>query len=285
MKQNKNKIQRGNKTVSPITKNVTKLPMSDTFVEFKRPRKKRKTKQEMKDLPVGNSDKMYFTTDTENAIIEYNKSDDMEVKNRVYESRIKYAFEKLVENVFNTFKFTYFPSGPLDTQKETLAHLVLNMHKYVEGRGKAYSYFSIVAKHYLIFHNNTNYKRFNQHVDIVDTPTESSVCLQTEDKHYRNEETREFIALMIEYWNKNIGKVFSKDRDLNIANAIIELFRHCDRIESFNKKALYLYIREISDCQTQQITKVLNKMKTYQHTITESYLNIGKLKQDSYSRI
>jgi hypothetical protein len=89
---------------------------------------------------------------------------------------------------------------------------------------------------------------------------------------------------MVDYWEKNIGKIFTKQRDLNIANAVIELFRNSDRIDSFNKKALYLYIREISSCKTQQITKVINKMKQYQNTITKSYLDRGTLKQEMYAR-
>jgi len=229
-------------------------------------------------------EKMYFTTDTEKSIIQYNKEQSMDIRNKIYEEQIKRCFDKLVENVFNTFKFTYFDNSPIEIQKETIAHLVANMHKFEEGKGKAFSYFSIVAKNYLIFHNNNNYKRFNQHVDISDTPSDTTVCLQTTDAYHDDLETSEFMKLMVDYWEKNIGKIFTKQRDLNIANAVIELFRNSDRIDSFNKKALYLYIREISSCKTQQITKVINKMKQYQNTITRSYSDRGTLKQEMYSR-
>ena len=229
-------------------------------------------------------EKMYFTSDTEKAIILYNKENDLEIRNEIYVEKIKPCFDKLVENVFNTFKFTYFDNSPIEIQKETIAHLVANMHKFEEGKGKAFSYFSIVAKNYLIFHNNNNYKRFNQHVDISETPSDTTVCLQTTDSYHDELETSEFMKLMVEYWEKNISKIFTKQRDLNIANAVIELFRNSDRIDSFNKKALYLYIREISSCKTQQITKVINKMKQYQSTITKSYLDRGTLKQEMYSR-
>ena len=229
-------------------------------------------------------EKMYFTTDTEKSIIQYNKEQSMDIRNEIYEEQIKRCFDKLVENVFNTFKFTYFDNSPIEIQKETIAHLVANMHKFEEGKGKAFSYFSIVAKNYLIFHNNNNYKRFNQHVDISDTPSDTTVCLQTTDSYHDKLETSEFMKLMVDYWEKNIGKIFTKQRDLNIANAVIELFRNSDRIDSFNKKALYLYIREISSCKTQQITKVINKMKQYQNTITKSYSDRGTLKQEMCAR-
>ena len=179
-------------------------------------------------------EKIYFSKKTEDAIIEYNNEEDEIKRNFIYENKIKFSFEKLVENIFNTFKFTYFDNSPLEIQKETVSHLVTNIHKFQAGKGKAFSYFSIVAKNYLIFHNNNNYKRFNQHVDISETPSESSVCLQTEDAHHKDVETQEFMNLLVNYWEKNIHKIFTKIKDLNIAYAVIELFRNCERIEDFN---------------------------------------------------
>ncbi len=222
-------------------------------------------------------EKIYFSKKTEDAIIEYNNEEDEIKRNYIYENKIKFSFEKLVENIFNTFKFTYFDNSPIEIQKETVSHLVTNIHKFQAGKGKAFSYFSIVAKNYLIFHNNNNYKRFNQHVDISETPSESSVCLQTEDAHHKDVQTQEFMKLIVNYWEANITKIFNKQKDLNIAYAVIELFRNCERIENFNKKTLYLYIRELSNCKTQQITKVINKMKSYQNLVMRNYSNRGTL--------
>jgi hypothetical protein len=207
------------------------------------------------------SERMYFTQETEDSIELFNKTEDLSEREKIFQEKIKYPFEKLVENIFNTFKFSYFETGPLDVQKETISHLVLNIHKFDKSKGRAFAYFSIVAKHYLIFLNNSNNKRFNQSVEIGEDREYRTLQLQTEDKYYKQSEISEFMRLMIDYWESNVGKIFNKQRDLNIANAVIELFRNSDRIDAFNKKALYLYIREISNCKTQQITKVINKMK------------------------
>jgi hypothetical protein len=228
---------------------------------------------------------IYFSQDTEDAIIEFNKIDDHDRREDLYNGRIKYPFDKLVENIFNTFKFSYFETGPLEVQRETVAHLVANIHKFEAGKGKAFSYFSIIAKHYLIALNNSTYKRFNQHVDISEERDENTVQLQSEDKHYKEAEMQEFMKLMVTFWENNVGKIFTKQRDLDIANAVIELFRRSDRIDAFNKKALYLYIREISNCKTQQITKVINKMKQYQSNISRSYINSGYINTDSYMKV
>lgn len=277
---------------SSIKKNkvdITKKTLSPKVIEKNKPQVKLKEDPVFADVPSlddrntkrrrgrNKKDKIYFSKKTEEAIIEYNNESCMNKRNQIYEERIKYSFEKLVENIFNTFKFTYFDNSPIEIQRETVSHLVSNMHKFQEGKGKAFSYFSIVAKNYLIFHNNNNYKRYNQHVDISETPGEFSVCLQTEDEHHKEVQNKEFMKLLINYWEKNITKIFTKNKDLNIAYAVIELFRNCSRIENFNKKTLYLYIRELSNCKTQQITKVINKMKNYQNVISKNYLDEGRI--------
>jgi hypothetical protein len=218
---------------------------------------------------------MYFTQDTEDAITAYNNEEDIEKREHFFRERIHYPFQKLVENVFNTFKFSYFETGPQDVQKECLTHLVANMHKYRKAKGKAFSYFSIIAKHYLILLNNTNYKKFNQNIEISEERNEHTIQLQHSDKHYAQQEMAEFIRLIVEFWENNVNKIFTKQRDLNIANAVVELFRSSDRIDAYNKKALYLYIREMAMCKTQQITKILNRMKTYHDRIRDSYQNEG----------
>jgi len=259
------------RTIRPdqiINKN-DELEQEESAFDINGERKKRRGRNK--------KEKIYFSKKTEDAIIEYNAEEDEAKRNFIYENKIKFSFEKLVENIFNTFKFTYFDNSPIEIQKETVSHLVTNIHKFQAGKGKAFSYFSIVAKNYLIFHNNNNYKRFNQHVDISETPSESSVCLQTEDAHHKDIQTQEFMKLIVNYWEANITKIFNKQKDLNIAYAVIELFRNCERIENFNKKTLYLYIRELSNCKTQQITKVINKMKSYQNLVMRNYSNRGTL--------
>ena len=61
----------------------------------------------------------------------------------------------------------------------------------------------------------------------------------------------------------------------------MEIFRNSDRIENFNKKALYLYIREMTNCKTQNITKVVNKMKDLQKKIQVEYNETGYIKTDN----
>ena len=97
--------------------------------------------------------KLYFGEDEQNAIIEYNTNpENYNLRNRLYSKTIHPAFDKLAENIINTFKFTYFDDGFNDVKHEVVAFMVMNIHKYDHTKGsKAFSYFSIVAKNYLIY--------------------------------------------------------------------------------------------------------------------------------------
>lgn len=220
---------------------------------------------------------VYFTSETEAAIIAYNETDDAVLKDRIYSEKIQGAFSKIAENVYNTFKFSYADVSPLEVQKQAISHMVANIDKYRAGKGKAFSYFSIVAKNWFILDNNNTYRRFKKHVEICESVGESGEFVVEPEHEKQESETKEFIKLMVEFWDKNVGKYFTKERDLRIANAVVEIFRNADRIDVFNKKALYLYIREIADCQTQHITKVINRMAGPQSVIKKEYLDRGSI--------
>lgn len=222
--------------------------------------------------------KMYFTQDTEDAIIAYNKSSSDREKNQLYKERIQYPFEKLAENILNTFKFTYFDVPKEDIQCEVVAILIQKIHMFKEGKGKAFSYFSIVAKNYLILNNNSNYKRFKKTSLLSEMPE----SWNPENDFYeteQGEEFNEFKDLMLAYWDNNLTNVFTKKRDIQIADAILELFRRSQNIENFNKKHLYLLIREMTDCKTHYITKVVNVMKEHQVRMLNEYLDYGTVSQ------
>jgi len=231
-------------------------------------------------MPRKKKSKQYFTLDTEEAIIAYNKSTSQREKNDLYKTRIQYPFEKLAENILNTFKFSYFDVSKEDVQMEVISNLIEKIHMFQEGKGKAFSYFSIVAKNYLILKNNGNYKRFKKTALLSEMPE----SWNPSDDFYETqfgEELNEFKELMLKYWDINLTRVFTKKRDIQIADAVLELFRRSQHIENFNKKHLYLLIREMTDCKTHYITKVVNEMKKHQRKLLNDYLDHGMITSKS----
>jgi len=223
--------------------------------------------------------KIYFGTPAQEAIIEYNKSKDPAERSKIYETRIKYPFEKLAENVLNTFKFTYFDVPKKDIQTEVVSTMVEKMHMFKEGKGRAFSYFTIIAKNHLILKNNGNYKRWKQNSLLSEMP-ETWNPENDFEVVQENNEFKEFKYMMIAYWDRNLNSVFTKKRDLQIADAVLELFRRSDHIENFNKKHLYLLIREMTDCKTHYITKVVNVMKQHQKKMLNEYLEHGYIEEN-----
>ena len=220
--------------------------------------------------------KMYFTLETEQAIIAYNKSENLRERNTLYSEKIKYPFEKIAENVLNTYKFSYFDDGHGDVKREVVSQMIYKIHMFQEGKGKAFSYFTRMALNHLILLNNSNYKRYKQN-ELMSAmpeswnPSEDTLAIETDSTHV------EFRTLMLSYWDIKLNVVFDKKRDIQIADAILELFRRVDYIENFNKKSLYLLIREMTGHKTHYITKVISTMKVHQDKILEEYLNTGDI--------
>jgi len=76
-----------------------------------------------------NSKKNYFTQDTEDAIIEYNNTQDYNQKSRIYGSRIHNAFFKLTQT---NNKKSCLINGCLDTEPIGFFTNVLNRDKRIK---------------------------------------------------------------------------------------------------------------------------------------------------------
>ena len=111
--------------------------------------------------------RIYFTSDTEEAIIEYLASNDQVFRDKTYKDRIEYAFYKLSENIIHTFKFYYTDSDTIEELKhEVITFLLEKLHLYDQSKGKAFSYFGTIAKRYLIVYNEKNYKKLQKYAEI-----------------------------------------------------------------------------------------------------------------------
>ncbi len=224
----------------------------------------------------------YFTQDTEDAIVLYNNTKDSEIRSKIYEREIHYAFFKLTENIIHTFKFYHTEVNNLEhLQHEIITFLLTKMHLFDPGRGaKAYSYFGTIVKRWLILYNTKNY---NKKIKKVPTDTllkENSTYVWNNVDNYgkKKDELSEYIDLFVEYTTENILELFPKKNDAQIADAILELFRKREVLEVFNKKALYIYIREMVEVKTPKITKIADKLYDIFKSNYIHYLEYGYTK-------
>ena len=220
--------------------------------------------------------KMYFGTPVQEAIIRYNDSSNPVIKNRIYQEHIHAAFNKMAENLIHTFKFYYFDYPFEEVKNEVVSFMVMQLPKYQPDKGRAFSYFSIVGKNYLILNNNNNYKKMKIH-DKVEVLDYKRNFTSEESVEYVDEFNTEFVRQMLDYWDNNITNIFRRQKDILVADAVLELFRRRENIENFNKKALYIMIREMTGSNTQHITRVINQMKKYYFNMMEEFSANGKI--------
>lgn len=212
--------------------------------------------------------KNYFTQETEDAIIAYNLSLDPIEKSKIYGDKIHYAFFKLTQNIIHTFKFYYTEVENIeDLQHEITTFLLSKIHLFDASKGaKAYSYFGTIVKRWLILYNEKNYKKRVNSISILSLEEDNNYSYSIEennspsDKLSHNDKISFFTDLYVEYCTTNIYILFPKIQDAKIADAVLELFRKRDNLEIFNKKALYIYIREMVDAKTPKITKIADKL-------------------------
>ena len=223
--------------------------------------------------------KIYFGTPVHDAIVRYNHSSSPSERNTIYTEEIHAAFLKLAENIINTFKFSYFDYGFRDLQEEVVSNLVINMHKFDETKGsKAFSYFSVVAKNYLILNNNANYKKMKVHDDI-------NVLYDhgMDDEVIEKKPSVEIFKKTIDYFDENIERLFPKPQDREIAESILYLCRNKDSIDNFNKKAIYIMIREMTDVKTSKITQVTNTFRKIYPKIQQEVITKGHIDNLRYT--
>jgi hypothetical protein len=158
-----------------------------------------------------------------------------------------------------------------DVKHEVVAFLHEKLGKYDGDSGfKAFSYFSIVAKNYLIAENNKNYYLYKKRHTIESIDSERNIV----NEQIRNDfvdEQKDFIDIFVDIMEQFLPLVFTKNRDLQVADSVLYLFKTRENIENYNKKALYILIRERTGIKTQYITNVITKFKLIYGRLYEAY--------------
>ena len=207
--------------------------------------------------------RLYFTQEHEDAIIAYNNSTDPRERTILYANYIQPAFNEMVDKIVFTYKFTTLPNIE-DLREECKIYLTTILDKFKPEKGsKAFSYFSVITKNWFIHKVKKNTLQNKREVDFEELSVEhqlryASVTLKCDEKR----EEREFWDLLwkeIEGWEKMKLKA-NEEKVLQAVKILLEDRDNPNLI--FNKKAIYLYIREITGLNTKQVVNNLNKLRS-----------------------
>lgn len=204
----------------------------------------------------------YFTRETEEAIIRYNNCTDLEERAQIFTDEIYYPFYKLAENIIHTFKFYYTDVDNLEDLKHEIVTVLLEekIDKFDPTNGaKAFSYFGTIVKRWLINYNNKNYKQLKKRGTFEEFDDYKVVLPDLEES--RAISLGEFIDDYVDYVYGELDELFDRQPERQIADAVLTIFKTRHDLDIFKKKALYIYIREITDCQTPHLTKVIKILR------------------------
>ena len=204
----------------------------------------------------------YFTKVHQDAIVEYTATKDLKIRTKLYIELIGPALNEMVDKIVFTYKFTNLPN--IDFLKEECKiWLTTILDKFDPEKGsKAFSYFSVITKNWFIHKvkKHSNQTRREVLLDEVKNNVDREHIV-TYNNYYELRNEKEFWALL----HKEIGgwEIENlKTNERKVLEAIKILFENSEDIEIFNKKAIYLYLREITGLNTKQVVNNLNKLRS-----------------------
>ncbi len=220
--------------------------------------------------------KYYFTEITEKAIVDYCNTDSLAIRSDLYIKHIQPAFDELVNKIVYTYKFTSLEN--IEYHKDDCKiWLTTILGKFDPSQGKkAFSYFSVVTKNWFTHkakkqtkknRREVNYDEMVREVEAVSSGKDASLLNEIEEK---------------EFWQSLLTEINSwqnlklKPNEQKVLDAVVTLMENIDQIEIFNKKAVYLYMREITGLNTKQIVSALNKMREKYRTFKKKW-NEGEI--------
>ena len=214
----------------------------------------------------------YWGEDQESAVVEFNTNADIDEKHKVFVDVIEPAFRKLVENIYYTYNFNKILWDREQIEHEVMTHLYEKLSKFdISKNKKSFSYFGTITKNWMIQRCNADKnKRFidDDNQDII--VQNISIHAYEEDEVGRHNE--EFISEIIgDFDNWDAKENYTRD-DFAVLEIVNDILKNYERFNIYNKKQLYVYIREATDLPSRKITKSLKKIKLDYFSVKEDFI-------------
>ena len=214
----------------------------------------------------------YWGEDQESAVVEFNTNADIDEKHKVFVDVIEPAFRKLVENIYYTYNFNKILWDREQIEHEVMTHLYEKLSKFdISKNKKSFSYFGTITKNWMIQRCNADKnKRFidDDNQDII--VQNISIHAYEEDEVGRHKE--EFISEIIGDFDNWDAKEYYRRDDFSVLEIVNDILKNYERFNIYNKKQLYVYIREATDLPSRKITKSLKKIKLDYFNVKEDFI-------------
>jgi tRNA splicing endonuclease len=216
---------------------------------------------------------MYFGRPAHDAIVEFQNTDIQKEKHEIYVSKIKQPFNKLVENLIFIHGFKSLTGSYEDLKNDCVTFLYETLHKFDPTKGsKAFSYFNVVAKNWLIIRSKKNTREMKRSVSIDDTEILSqrdkiaiemhSIAESQDAAMIRKNSIENLFLLLDEIKSKTDGT-----NEILCINAIITVFKSIDDLDFLNKRAVFVYLRDISGLSPKQLSVSMSSIRKHYRAI------------------
>lgn len=210
--------------------------------------------------------KHYFNADTQAAIVEFCAETNKRAREKIYVTRIKPAFVKLVENLINIHKFTSLHDSQSDLRDDCVTYLFETMTKFDPSRGSnAFSYFNVVAKNLLVVKVKDKTQKMRRYVSLEDQMNQDDMHkVESTNKSFVDPsvicESKESKKAVVERLNKMI-LIMDNPYERVVIDAIKGLLESADDIDILGRSAAMMYMREVTGLPMKQLTSVIRRIK------------------------
>jgi hypothetical protein len=219
---------------------------------------------------------MYFDSETQRSIEQFQLTSEIPARHELYLTKIMPAFNKLVESLIFVYGFAT-PNEPIDHLKnDCVTFLYESLHKFDSSRGtKAFSYFNVVARNWLIISSKNRQKKIKRFVSIEDLKENKSA----EAEMYHNmiiastpeEQIIEFGQKdMIIETLKKIKRQLNQQHEHACIDAISTVFEQIDDLDFLNKRAVFVYVKNISNLNQKQMGSAMSIIRKHYRIITKN---------------
>jgi len=222
-------------------------------------------------------DKNYFNEQTQQAIVDFQQEIDIEKRKKIFHDRIRYSFAKLIENIIFVYEFKNLENIEI-LENDCLSFLFECLSKFDATKGKkAFSYFNVVARNWFLQESKTRKKNIKHYIPITKELLEESEDRKKFVLQPFEEEVMsyEFVSVLQKEMKSWISKI-KNQQEKKVLEAIVLLFDDIDSIQLYNKKGIYLYIREITKLNTKQVALNLMRLRKKYKIYKKKYFE-GKL--------
>lgn len=219
----------------------------------------------------------YFDKDEDQAVVDYILSSSSFEKNKIFEDKLRPALTIMIESIMCRYFENNFPKTDQALFKEVfddaLSHVIDKMIRFTGDKGSGFSYLQMIIKNHLILRVRETGKRLVKNIpyDDVCDDLHEDINLSYDMNHNHNSNLAEIITETANNINETITN-FEENKlsqnDVKVGKSLVYIMNNWDDLlqdlgsNKFNKSAILLYIKEVTNLPTKEIAKSMKKYKS-----------------------